>query len=132
MENIKTWDDVVENVVENIVGNIHVQHVPHDMVNVLHDMGGMSWGTLVFFTCCPRHPPMSWNVVVNNIKKHNLNRGEHVVGSMSWRGVVGDKNTPCRGERRGDTPCRGIMSWAHLRLHVVEACRGERRGQHMS
>ena len=58
MENIKTWDDVVENVVENIVGNIHVQHVPHDMVNVLHDMGGMSWGTLVFFTCCPRHPPL--------------------------------------------------------------------------
>ena len=61
--------------------------------------------------------------------------------TMSLRYIVGINNEACRGERRGDTPCRGehvvgtlrggcpaSMSWrsggVSWRTYVVGACRG--------
>ena len=71
MENIKSWNDVVENVVENVVGNITRKRVPHDMVSVPHDMGGCRGEHRVFPHVLHDIPPivpttwgMSWNDVV--------------------------------------------------------------------
>ena len=45
---------------------------------------------------------------------------------------MGTKKSGCRGQRRGVSTCRGVVSWAHMYDHVVEWCRGTHRGQHVS